>query len=278
MRLSILAVLASLVISPMTARAEQVGVVVTGEATLQPQLAAQLERWLHDRGRTIVPGPLEPSAINTLIDCFVLEDLGCARGVVDTRSKSKSVVFARIETVPTDDGTRQVAVTAYMFQKNHDSNAERRVCTNCTNETLEHTVDGLMLALVHEPPPPSKTIKMQPADKTVAAVAAEPSVDPEPITDTPAKPFPVVPVALIAAGGVALVTGGVLVAIDEDPNPTGPQNPTYRDSATSGVVIGVVGAAALGAGIYRWTRSGKTSGPVAAIGDGGGTVGWAGRF
>ena len=54
-------VLASVVST--TAYAERVGVVVTGEATAQPQLAAHLERWLHDHGRDpIRPGPPVESA------------------------------------------------------------------------------------------------------------------------------------------------------------------------------------------------------------------------
>lgn len=52
---SALVVLATLAVAS-PASAEHVGVVVTGEATLQPQVAAQLEGWLHDRGRTVVPG------------------------------------------------------------------------------------------------------------------------------------------------------------------------------------------------------------------------------
>lgn len=250
-----------------TARADQVGIVVTGEATLQPQLAAQLERWLHDRGRTIVPGPLEPSAINTLIDCFVLEDLGCARGVVDKRSKAKSVVFARIEVVPVDDGTREIAVTAYMFQKDHDVNAERRVCSKCNDDSLEATVDGLMLALVHEPPPPR-------ADGAQPAAAAPPPAPPA-VDEGPSR---LVPSTLIGVGAVALIAGGIMIAIDQDPDPSRTTAPTYRDTATGGLVLGIAGAAALGTGIYLWLRGSPSSAPVASVGNGGGIVGWAGRF
>ena len=137
------------------AYAERVGVVVTGEATVQPQLASQLESWLQDHGREVVPGPLEPEAINTLIDCFVLENLECARGVVDTRSKAKAVVFTRAEAIQNSDGTRDVAITGYWFQKNRDVLSERRVCTKCNAQSLHATLDELMLALVHDPPPPA---------------------------------------------------------------------------------------------------------------------------
>lgn len=251
-------VLASLVTS--TAYAERVGVVVTGEATVQPQLAGQLERWLHDRGREVVPGPLEPEAINTLIDCFVLEDLGCARGVIDARSKSKAVVFARAESSQNADGTRDVAVTGYWFQKNREVLAERRLCTKCNDDRLHATIDELMHALVHEPPLPLQGAQ-------AAAIA--------PTQEGNARRW--LPMGLIAAGGTALLAGGIMIAIDEDVDPMGQQEPNIRDTATGGVVLGLAGAAALGAGIYLWRRD-RQSAPVASVSGDGGYVGWAGRF
>jgi hypothetical protein len=255
-------VLASLVTTP--AYAERVGVVVTGEATVQPQVAAQLERWLHDHGREVVPGPLEPEAINTLIDCFVLEDLGCARGVVDTRSKSRAVVFTRAETTQNPDGTRDIAITGYWFQKDHDALAERRVCTKCNDGTLHATVDELMLALVHEPPPP------MPGYKPAAAVAEEPSSEGSSMPKW-------APLGLMAAGAGIFVAGGIMITIDQDLDPKGKQSPDIRDTATGGVVLAVTGAAAAGVGYYLWRKQQRST-PIAAVSSDGGYVGWAGRF
>ncbi|HEX5059284.1 MAG TPA: hypothetical protein VFV99_07990 [Kofleriaceae bacterium] len=258
MRLPIL-VLASVVST--TAYAERVGVVVTGEATVQPQLAAHLERWLHDHGRDVVPGPLEPDAISTLIDCFVLEDLGCARGVVDTRSKSKAVVFTRAEMTPNGDGTRDIAITGYWFQKDHDALAERRVCEKCNDDRFRATVDELMHALVHEPPPPLEGAALTPEVESTREGGMRKWL----------------PLGLMVAGGTALVAGGIMIAIDEDIDPVGKQHENIRDTATGGVVLGLVGAAALGAGIYLWHHD-KHSAPVAAVSNDGGYVGWVGRF
>lgn len=248
------------------AHAEKVGVVVTGEATLQPQVAAQLEGWLRDRGRTVIPGPLEPSAINTLIDCFVLEDLACAQGLVESRAKSNAVVYARVEVTPTGDGTRQIAVTGYWFQKGHEPVAERRVCEACAGDALHGTVEELMLSLVHEPPPPAPA---------TAPTTSTPAPVPPSESSTRSR---YVPLGLMAAGSVALVAGGIMIAIDEDPSPVGPQNATYRDTATGGAVLGLAGAAALGAGIYLWFQDRRSSAPIAAVSHDGAVVGWVGRF
>jgi len=241
----------------------QVGIVVTGEATVQPLLTAQLETWLHDHGRHVVPGPLELEAINTMIDCFVLEDLNCARGVVDARSKSKSLIYARAEATQNEDGTREVAITAYWFQKNHDAIAERRVCKRCTDRTIQATVDELMLALVHDPPPPLE--------------GAPAAMSPPPHT-AESPPIRWLPVSLMAGGGAVLVAGVVMLAIDQDPTPKGDQQPEYRDTATGGALLGAVGAAAIGAGVYLWITGKPGSAPVAAATRDGGYLGWAGRF
>jgi hypothetical protein len=255
-------VLASLLFTT-PAFAERVGVVVTGEATVQPQVAAQLERWLHDHGREVVPGPLEPEAINTLIDCFVLEDMGCARGVVDTRSKSKAVVFTRAETTQNSDGTRDIAITGYWFQQEHDLIAERRVCTRCNDGLLHATVDELMLALVHEPPPPMPGV-------------TQPTAPVEQPSEGSAIPK-WAPLGVMIAGGVAIVAGGIMIAIDQDIDPNGKQSPNIRDTATGGTVLALTGAAAVGVGYY-WFRKQQRSMPVAAVSSDGGYVGWAGRF
>lgn len=270
MRTSIV-VLAS-ALTAATAHAEKVGIVVTGEANLQPQITSQLERWLHDRGRTLVPGALEPDAINTLYDCFVLEDLGCARGVVDARANSRALIYARVEQTSNSDGTRDVSVTGYWFQKNAEPIAERRVCKQCTDAKLLATVDELMLALAHTPPVGTGTPVVT---ETPAAAASEP-IHGSDTSDGGSRRL--LPYGLMGAGAVALLGGVVMLAIDEDPDPADTMNATYRDTGTAGVIFGAAGAAALGVGIYLWFSDQRGSRPVAAVSSDGAVIGWAGRF
>ena len=72
--------------APRSARAEgDVGVVVTGDNTMQPQLLALVEGWLRAHGHQVVASPLPPEATNKLIDCFVIEDTNCARKILTCR-------------------------------------------------------------------------------------------------------------------------------------------------------------------------------------------------
>lgn len=138
--------LALLVALTAPARAgSDVGVIVTGEGSMQPQLAAQIEAWLSQHGHTLVPSPLPPEAITALIDCFVMENQGCARDIVEKRAKSTSMLYARVDT---KNGTRDVTLTAYWFDKGHDAIAERKTCERCTDQSLRTTADDIMKKLV----------------------------------------------------------------------------------------------------------------------------------
>lgn len=250
------------------ARAEETGVVVTGEATLQPQLAAQLEGWLRSHGHHLVASPLDPDAINTLIDCFVLNDESCARNVIDHASRSQNVVFARIEVHPSDDGTRDVTLVAYWLHKNTmHATADRRTCEKCTEKELRGTADDLMASLAHLAIPEG-------THEETPAVHASPA----PATEggTPSR---TVPYALIGGGAAIAITGIALVAVgDQKPAATGPQQPTYRDYGPPGYVLGAVGLAAVGVGVYLWLHDSKSGAPVAAVSGNSATVGWTGRF
>ena len=74
-----------------------------------------------------------------------------------------------------------------------------------------------------------------------------------------------------------MLSGAILIAVDEDANPVGPQNPNIRDTALGGTVLLGLGAAAIGAGAYLWWHD-KQSAPIAAVSSDGATIGWAGRF
>jgi len=271
-----LPVLLALVLASSTARADEAGVVVTGEATLQPQLAAQLEGWLREHGRRLVASPLDPDAINTLIDCFVLGDESCARNVVDRASKSPTIIYARVEVSPNaPDGSRDVTLVGYWLKKNSvHAIADRRLCERCTEKTLRGTADELMASLDHLATPAHGK------DDDVAVHASAVSGQP---SDRSSRS---VPAALMTSGAVLAITGAAMIAVGEQrPPKTGVQPPSYLDYGPPGYALGAVGVAAIGVGVYMWLRAGsrpvpgtQISVPVAAVSSSGGYVGWSGSF
>ncbi|HEU0036312.1 MAG TPA: PEGA domain-containing protein [Kofleriaceae bacterium] len=315
---------ASLVVAvaaPRPARADQVGVVVTGEPTLQPQLAKHLETWLTKHGHQVVPAPLPPDAVNTLIDCFVIEDEGCARGVIEKRAKAKAIVYARVDIQAGGDIEKTATVLAYWFEKGRDAVAERRFCQRCSDATLRGTADDMMEALAKASAKGLGHVKLTstPAGARViidgTAVGKTPlehdlspgphkitvehlghrsetrdvdvkrgedaSVDvtlaAEATTGGGKRSGKLLPMLATGLGGALVVTGVVMIAIDQDPGLDQPLE--IRNTAPAGVGIGLVGVA-VGVGGYLWYRSASKheSAPVAAITHDGAYLGWTGRF
>jgi hypothetical protein len=88
---------------------------------------------------------------------------------------------------------------------------------------------------------------------------------------------PLVPQLVVAAGAVALVAGGILSAVDQDPKVSAPY--LYRNTAPAGIAVGSVGVAMMSVGIWLWVaRNGRLSAPTLAVGHSSGFVGWAGEL
>jgi hypothetical protein len=84
-----------------------------------------------------------------------------------------------------------------------------------------------------------------------------------------------VPRLLIGAGAAALVTGGALYALDQDPGAT---SSAYRNTAPAGIAVGVVGLAAVSVGLWLWGARGTGSAPMLTVGSSGGFIGWGGEL
>ena len=258
-----------------SAASADIGVVVTGEATLQPQLLSHLESWLKRRGNNVYSSALEPDAINTLIDCFVVEDLNCARSVIDARAKADTIVYARVVVAPADNGMRDISIVGYWMQKGHETMAERRACHHCTEKEMHGLADDLMLGLAAQPPTSSHV--HVPPPTTVAQGEPTTPVPPTTIVEGDQRPSRVVPGVVMGAGLAVAITGGVLFAIDKEPSKSGPQ-PEFRNERTAGVICIGAGVAAIGVGAFLWFHQGASSTPVAAVSHDGAVIGWAGRF
>ncbi|HSK02816.1 MAG TPA: PEGA domain-containing protein [Kofleriaceae bacterium] len=308
---------AILALAAAPARADDsVGVVVTGEATMQPQLVAQLETWLRAHGHNLVSAPLPPDAINALIDCFVIEDLACAQRVVEMRAKTDAVVFAQVNV--TSGATaldRTVTLVAYWLNKGSDAVHERRSCKRCTDVTMRGSADELMEALaaagsnrgrikLTSSPPGAKVtvggkeIGRTPLDYSLppgkhrlvfelegrSAETRRVSVEKAEIATVDvafgAAPPPGRGLAYAALGGGAAlaIAGGIMIGIDEDV-PTDPAVPEYLDTAPAGVALAAAGAVAIGVGVYLLVRQpSERSAPAVSLVSGGGVIGWTGRF
>jgi PEGA domain len=94
-----------------------------------------------------------------------------------------------------------------------------------------------------------------------------------------AGPSRLVPGLMIGAGAAAIVAGGAWLWLDEDPKLSGPQERTYRDTTTYGVVSIAAGAAIVGVGVVLLLRVNSTStAAIAPLPNGGAAATWGWQF
>lgn len=120
-----------------------VAVVVSGDETVHSTGVTEVETWLSKRNFAISMGALDQDGTLTLSNCLAIADLACARGVVEKRSKSDSVVVI-IANASGPKKKRDVQLSAYWITKNHDVVSLQKMCNHCTKDVLPTTLDALM--------------------------------------------------------------------------------------------------------------------------------------
>jgi len=304
------ACLATVLVSSSLARADEVGIIVTGDEARHDELASHVKSWLRKRGHAVSSRPLDAAAIQNLTECLAVDDQGCARGVIDKQAATDSVVFASIQ--PT--GKRSVSVQTHWFLRGRQGPSERRACEKCTEEALAATADDMLLTLAKSaeqhgrlvirshpedllvlvdneaigqtpverdlPPGKHRVVIMQGGEnvgeRTVEVEAGEPTK----ITLTAHRDDTlgrkVGSVALITGGFGLLVTAGIMISYGTK---DGPGEMYVYDNATGiGLISGGIGLLGIVGGALLWPKSAQRAVPVAAMTSSSGFVGLAGRF
>lgn len=231
----------ALVCSVRAAAAGNVGVVAFGDEALRPAVSSRFEKWLRKHGHDVVPAALSNDAVSTLVNCFTIDDLVCARGVFDARSKSDALVYVGI--VATG---KNITFNVYWFEKGKEAIGERRVCNTCEGTKWHGLTDKMLERLIGGVTDESRPSRIGPAIVLGAGVAT------------------------LAAGGIFLYYGSI----------GGPdQKYVYPDSTPVGIALGAVGVGAtIGGTIWLIQAGSSSSHPVAAATHDGGYIGWTGRF
>jgi hypothetical protein len=164
-----------------------VGLVVQGGGSLNAKVADHLAKRLRREGYSAVDDPLSKGALDTIANCFIIEDLVCARGVVEARATTPRLIFARI-----DDTSGAVVFDFTWFSAGRAPVVAKQSCSTCGSTWQGHT-DDLMGTLL--------------AGAEMPMVIEDPADAPLPVA--PRSRF--WPTLLIGVGAATLVTGGTLV-------------------------------------------------------------------
>jgi hypothetical protein len=77
------------------------------------------------------------------VNCFVIEDMPCARGVFEKRAHSSTLIYARVEL----QAKGSLALTVYWFVKDHDAAVDKESCKHCNDVQLTKTIDAALKTL-----------------------------------------------------------------------------------------------------------------------------------
>jgi hypothetical protein len=306
--------------APALARAETTAVVVAGDPGKKPAVVDAVAPWLQGKAQSVVLDSLPDADIEKLVDCFLTDDERCARGVVAAAGVDH-LLFVMVQVNEEDlvqltgslyagDGrplasehtqcpdcrveslTRTAEQLVARLWRAVEPVAALKVTSTPAGATVE--VDGKVVGLTPievDIDPGAHEIRVAlagyaPATRSVAPVAGstqEVTVELERGGGGGGRGGGILPWIVIGAGAAVMITGGVLVGIDEDApplDPNGPEKKRYFDSALGGVSLLAVGAAAVGGGVYLYLRgqSREREGVVVSPTAGGAAVGYRGRF
>jgi hypothetical protein len=237
------------------ARAD-VGVIVGGDPNMRTTVLSDVQHWVQDKNHVLVAAPLG-DATTAMIDCFVMDDVACARKVFEKHSRASTVVFVRVDML---SGERSFQLNAYWFTKGKAPENEKRPCVQCDDTKLHATVDALMIAIVHKGSDGRGMIKIPgPSDMQVKIDGTE--LGTAPIEhEVPAGSHELV---FLHAGDpvdvrrVQVDEGAVVeVGAPRLASSSGAGTPSHRSRALPAVMIlgGIVAAAAGGTLMYYGSR------------------------
>jgi hypothetical protein len=248
----------------------------------------------------------------------VIDDEGCARGIVDSRAKSDSIVFAEIRK-PRTRASNATTLIVYWFVKGKEPVGMRRSCADCSEDLLHSTLGEVLdtvvgaseLArgrLVLQSRPAGLTVILDnenigitPVEREVPAgvhtivlmsrgrrvgertLKIQPEVTAEITMPVTIPPDDTVEPRSRVLPGVLLAVGGAAVVAGAILYVTSDVDDgtkfEYYDNRPVGIGVAAGGVALAAVGAYLWFRGGNSdSSPVVAIDHHGGLVGWSRAF
>jgi hypothetical protein len=310
-----LVIVALLVAAPSLARGDTTAIVVAGDPGKKPTVVDVIAPWLESKGQSVVLDSMPQSEIDKVVDCFLADDTKCAEPLVRGSGVAR-FLFVMIEVASEDVTLTGWLFTGDgLIRGQQQRTCERCKADGLTRraselvEALWRAADASQATIKITSEPSGAEVFVDdnpegvtPVDVDVAAgphavrvvlqghdvydqfieasggqlVPLNAELQRSAIVKTRSR----LPWFVIGGGGAAIVVSAVLFAIDVDDPPPGAMRPSsYRDTGVPAAVIGGVGVAAVGVGVYLLLRKPhESSTPIVRASGDGVVVGWGGAF
>ena len=254
-----------LALAPRAWAGSSVGVVVTGDKTVQATAQGAVGDWLAKHKFTTQADALDKDGVGTLANCLSLADMACAHGVIEKRAKVETVVVLVAQA--SGPKNRDVQLSAYWISKYSDVVSLQRTCRACTGSGLPPVIDTLMTDLSRMVPAMTGKLDIQSTPAGLIATVDGETIGVTPVVrDVPAGPHEVAITRdgkMIEQRSVTVTAGETIpVAVTAPalppPRPVLPKTVTVSRSRMLPVLILTLGLATAGAGIYMYEEGGPT--------------------
>ena len=254
-----------LALAPRAWAGSSVGVVVTGDKTVQATAQGAVGDWLAKHKFTTQADALDKDGVGTLANCLSLADMACAHGVIEKRAKVETVVVLVAQA--SGPKNRDVQLSAYWISRYSDVVSLQRTCRACAGAGLPPVIDVLMSDLSRMVPAMTGKLDLKSTPAGLIATVDGETIGVTPVVrDVTAGPHKV----SITRDGKTIeerevtVTAGETVPVAvtapalPPPNPVLPKTVTvHRSRVVPALIIGA-GLVAAGAGIYMYAEGGPT--------------------
>jgi hypothetical protein len=121
-----------------------VAVVVSGAESIKKETKETSESWLSSHDLEIASEqPLAKDGLNSLLNCLVISDMTCARGVVEVRGKVDNIIAISGQ-VTGKKGKRSVQLAAYWIAKDQEVVSLQKTCNACTDGVFTSSLNAML--------------------------------------------------------------------------------------------------------------------------------------
>ena len=132
-------------------------VVVTGDDSVKKQVRDVAEAWFAAHELEVTKAPLNKDGLNTLMNCLVMADMTCARGVVEARAKVTNVIVIAGQASGKQE-RRSIQLAAYWIAKQREVVSVQRTCDACSDEVFTDTLHAVLDDLAKHAPTMNGTL------------------------------------------------------------------------------------------------------------------------
>jgi hypothetical protein len=146
--IALIALMGTSLLRLQQAGASTISILTSGDPALRDDVAKSAKNWLNTAGFQVIDSPDDETTISRLTDCFLSNDIACGQGAFAKGARTDAMLFLMVgvSTNP-KDGSRDIAIDGWFFEKGKDAKVQRRLCQRCRVPAMLAATNDLVTAI-----------------------------------------------------------------------------------------------------------------------------------